>query len=154
MKHRIKTLFLIMFASAIAYTTQAQTSSFLDSGNIELDSKDSPDTTGIQRCKDNSQAMSACRSFIKGFIQGALLTDAAIIKSIEKTESSYAERAIRTRLGNRSSPTALAGFCLPNDRTLLELAEETLGHVKNAKRNSAELAEKVYASLKVDYKCE
>ncbi len=105
-------------------------------------------------CLDDDITMKDCLSFIKGFLQGALLTDTAIIKSIKEAEPSYAERAFRTRLGKRSSPTALAGFCLPEDRSILDIAEETLDHVKGSERNSAELAKNVYSSLKKDYPCE
>jgi len=150
MKCRTNALMLILFSLAILGAAEAQDK---QSTIIEIDTK--TDETEVQRCVDNPQAMAACRSFIKGFIQGALLTDAAIIKSIEQTEPTFSERALKTRLGSRltDSPTELAGFCLPEGRSILELAEETLDHVKEAERNSAELAKKVYASLKTDYAC-
>lgn len=153
MKHRIIALALIIFALAVVGAAEAKQEKKFESKIIEIDSNE---TSGTQRCQDNKQAMTACRSFIKGFIQGALLTDTAIIQSIKQTSPTYAERAIRTRLGNREnrSPTELAGFCLPAERTILELAEETLDHVKTAERNSVQLAEKVYASLKTDYPCD
>jgi hypothetical protein len=79
----------------------------------------------------------------------------AIIKSIDESEPTLAERAFKTRLGTRaSSPTALAGFCLPEQRTVLDIAEETLNHVKDSERNSVQLASNVYRSLKTDYPCE
>ena len=106
------------------------------------------------RCSDDAEAMEDCLSFIKGFLQGALLTDTAIIKSIDAAEPTLAERAFKTRLGTRAtSPTALAGFCLPERRTVLDIAEETLDHVKGSERNSAQLASNVYSSLKTDYPC-
>jgi hypothetical protein len=155
MTYRTIALGLMLFAIAGVGATQAQDTQSAKSVIIEIDAKDS-ESSGVQRCADNPQAMSACRSFIKGFIQGALLTDAAIINTIEKSESSYAGRAFKTRLRGRENrtATALAGFCLPEDRTILSIAEETLDHVKNAERNSAELAKRVYQSLKVDYRCE
>jgi hypothetical protein len=107
------------------------------------------------RCLDDDEAMEDCLSFIKGFLQGALLTDTAIIKSIDDAEPTLAERAFKTRLGTRAtSPTALAGFCLPERRTVLDIAEETLDHVKGSERNSVQLASNVYSSLKTDYPCE
>lgn len=107
------------------------------------------------RCSDDTDAMEDCLSFIKGFLQGAILTDTAIIKSIDESEPTLAERAFKTRLGTRaSSPTALAGFCLPEQRTVLDIAEETLDHVKDSERNSVQLASNVYRSLKTDYPCE
>ena len=132
----------LITASSIG-TTQAQQSDVLNSTS-----------SGEQKCLDSAKAMAACHSFIEGFLQGALITDAAIIESIGTTKQSYAERAMRTRLDKRSTdPTALAGFCLPANRSILELTDETLAHVKASKRNSAELAKNVYNSLKIDYPC-
>jgi len=155
MKYRLAALAFAVFALAILGAVEAKEGRPLTSKITGLDSDDSR-TAQILKCKDDSQSMSACRSFIKGFIQGALLTDAAIIESITLAETTYAERALRTRLGNRGgrSATELAGFCLPAHRTILELAEETLEHVKNAERNSEQLAKKVYQSLKIDYPCD
>lgn len=137
MKKHTLALVLILFTPAVIGAAEDKT----------IDSRK-------QHCSDSEETMSACRSFIKGFLQGALLTDTAIINSIEKTEPGFAERAFRTRIGSRySSPTALAGFCLPDDRSILELAEETLDHVKASERNSNELAKNVYKSLRTDYSC-
>lgn len=109
-----------------------------------------------QHCDDSSDTMDACLSFIKGFLQGALLTDTAIIQSIEAQQAnkSFSQRALKTRLGrNSDSPTSLAGFCLPPERTILDLAQETLDHVSHSERNSLELAQNVYQSLQTDYPC-
>jgi len=156
MRKRILTLTLIIFALAVvgaAEALQAERKA-LQSKVVAIDVDDNIGG-GKQECAQDDETMDACRSFIKGFLQGALLTDTAIIESIEDNESSYSERALRTRLGKRSSsPTALAGFCLPADRTILELAQETLDHVKYSERNSVELAQNVYKSLKVDYPCD
>jgi len=154
MKNQYKTLLFVLFVSVFISTAKAQDNQTFQSKIIEIDTIDE-DISNDQRCDDNAQAMSACRSFIKGFIQGALLTDAAIITSIETSESSFAERAFKTRVGSRfnQSPTALAGFCLPEDRTVLDLVEETLEHIKDAERDSVELAKRVYESLKIDYQC-
>lgn len=155
MKYRNIAIGLMLLAITVVGVAQAQENQSLKSKVVEIDAKDSAGS-GVQRCADNPQAMSACRSFIKGFIQGALLTDAAIINSIEESEPTYAERAFKTRLRGRVNlaPTALAGFCLPEDRSILDITEETLDHVNDAERNSAELARRVYQSLKVDYRCE
>lgn len=146
-------VFLFYFACLVSSTLVLAQSADIKSKIIAIDSTE-PTINGKRLCLDNVEAMSACRSFIKGFLQGALLTDTAIIESIEKAEPSFSSRAIRTRIGSRSSaPTELAGFCLPADRTIFQIAEETLDHVKSSERNSVELAENVYQSLKKDYPC-
>lgn len=109
-----------------------------------------------QHCDDTPETLDACRSFIKGFLQGALLTDTAILESMysDNNASSFTERAIKTRISQRAEPpTTLAGFCLPANRTILDLANETLDHVKHSERNSKDLAQNVYNSLKKDYPC-
>ena len=58
-------------------------------------------TTSLELCSKNAETMLSCRSFISGFLQGALLTDVAIIDSINSNKQSFTERAIRTRLGKR-----------------------------------------------------
>ncbi len=106
-------------------------------------------------CSESPENMDTCQSFILGFLKGALLTDIAIIKSLdEEAKETFAERAIKTRLNKRGeSPTALAGFCLPENKTLVEISDETLEHVKTAPVDSHELARAVYHSLKKDYPC-
>lgn len=106
-------------------------------------------------CAETPENMDTCQSFILGFLKGALLTDIAIIKSLdEQAKETFAERAIKTRLNKRNeSPTALAGFCLPEKKTLIEISEETLDNVKTAPVDSHELARAVYNSLKKDYPC-
>lgn len=153
MKKRILALTMSIFALTSIGTAQALQPTTLKSKIVAIDA-DETSASDKQQCSDSDETMSACRSFIKGFLQGALLTDTAILESIKSNEPSFAERAIRTRLGKRpSSPTELAGFCLPAGRSILELAEETLDHVKASERNSAELAKNVYNSLKIDYPC-
>ena len=90
MKIRIAILFYLILSLAVVGAVEAQEGASINSKIIEIDSRSGTDNKA-QKCEDNSYAMSACRSFIKGFIQGALLTDTAIIKSLEATEPSFAE---------------------------------------------------------------
>lgn len=111
MKMRILVIAMIVFALAVVGTADAQQPINYTSKIVAIDSNE-PTESGKHLCLDSAETMSACRSFIKGFLKGALLTDTAIIKSIEVVEPTYAERAIRTRFGKRpSSPTELACFC-------------------------------------------
>ncbi len=154
LKTRLIALSLIILSLAvlgIAEASEAQA----NEANVVINAP-GEDDLAKQHCEDSKEAMSACRSFIKGFLQGALLTDAAILENIEaaKDRSTFKQRALKTRVSGRSSsPTELAGFCLPVQRTILDLANETLDHVKQSKLNSRELAKSVYASLKTDFPC-
>jgi hypothetical protein len=106
-------------------------------------------------CLDDEATMADCLSFIKGFLQGALLTDTAIIKSITKSEPVLAERTFAIGADKTaSSVTALAGFCLPEGKSVLAIADETLEQVSGSERNSAQLAKDVYNSLKKAYPCQ
>lgn len=153
MKTATQTLFVTFLAFAAIATVNAEELLLTESKLVEMDGVTLTGSTK-QHCLDDEKTMAACRSFIKGFLQGALLTDSAIIASLEKKEPTFSERAIRTRVGNKvAPPTALAGFCLPANRSILELAEITLDHVKKSERNSVELAKNVYKTLKTDYPC-
>lgn len=107
-------------------------------------------------CMDSEETRNSCKSFITGFLQGALLTDEAIITTIHQNanESSFKDRALRTRLGNdKTPPTLLAGFCLPSEHSVSEIAAKTLEHVSNSEPNSDQLAIDVYNTLKNKYAC-
>ena len=82
------------------------------------------------------------------------MTDTATIDSYEGDERSFSKRAMRTRLSTReNAPTEKTGFCLPSNRAITSLVEETLGNVKTSPEISAELAQNVYHFLKKDYPC-
>ena len=146
-------LLLVIFSLCLLNSVKAERS-LNETVEAQLLAEKGQTVTSRVLCSENDTTMSSCRSFITGFLQGALLTDTAIIDSYEKNEQSFSKRAMRTRLGNRGdTPTARAGFCLPSNRTINSLVEETLGHVKASPQNSAELAQNVYQSLKKDYPC-
>lgn len=154
MKNRFIALLFVIFCLAVVGIAEATEDKLSTSEAVRFDiekasiSKDS-------NCSDNSHTMFICSSFIEGFIQGALLTDAAIIKSIEDTEPTFTERAFKTRLESGASRpvTELAGFCLPEKRSVKEITEETLEQVKHSKVDAPKLAENVYDLLKSEYRC-
>ncbi|RLQ22261.1 hypothetical protein DWB85_08215 [Seongchinamella sediminis] len=59
-----------------------------------------------------------CSSYIRGFIDGAVVTDDRILRDLAQDEDNLdalTERALRTRMPGRSShypPGSLTGFCL------------------------------------------
>ena len=99
-----------------------------------------------------------CRHYIAGFLDGALLTDTAIITSIEQSQvSDFLARAYRTRVGNtrrqKPPPTFLAEFCLPPGVSIddaarqVHLAMRPLGE-------DASLQEHVYETVRQVFPCE
>ena len=106
-------------------------------------------------------AADACRFYIAGFLDGALLTDTAIISSLSAVEpgadsgsSDFLSRAYRTRVGEfRDNPpaTALAEFCLPPDMTIDAAAEALLPLLQSDAGST--LQEIVYAAVKARFPC-
>ena len=103
-----------------------------------------------------------CVRYIQGFIDGAVVTDERVTYNVADEydrEESFAERAIRTRLGSRIDrygPSYYAEFCLGEPVPLAEVArvvivdllalEDLEGH---------ELArDVVYETLRREYPCE
>ncbi len=95
-----------------------------------------------------------CKTYIMGFLQGALLTDQAIIDSLIDSppqRSSFKERALRTRLNSREQPaTERAGFCLPEDVELENVVARIVTRLDAQQVNDASA---VYAAVKTSYPC-
>jgi hypothetical protein len=106
---------------------------------------------------DTSRAV--CHAYIEGFLDGALVTDTAIVKNVGGEEdifSSYTLRALRTRVGQVRAPlpaTFLADFCLPEEvgrsTVVTDLAEE-LAVLNFA---AEPITEAVYRQIKQSYPC-
>lgn len=119
------------------------------------------DTSLMATCVPAAAASDACRFYIAGFLDGALLTDTAIISSLmavepgsDSSSSDYLARAYRTRVGElrgNPPPTALAEFCLPPDLTIDAAAAAVLPLLDSASGNS--LQEIVYAAVKNRFPC-
>lgn len=117
---------------------------------------ENPDHQGY--CFDSDEATLICERFIEGFLEGALLTDAAIMATIEKeqdSEPSFTDRAIKTRIGSRiEQPTELAGFCLPEKYTVHAIAKKILAKIENPQVDSDVLGAATYTTLKTHYRCD
>lgn len=118
------------------FALPAKASSELDSEIYQL----------CQNTDANSNAVTStgCYQYIQGFLQGALITDDAIIKNIESSqfESRFANRAYRTRVGNTrdSIPaTQYAGFCLPNNEIIHEVVINLLLDMQKSLHNHQEV---------------
>ena len=103
----------------------------------------------------NSQGFDeACSRYILGFLEGALLTDAAIIKEIQEQRSSFEDRAFKTRLRNSNlPPTYFAKFCLPESLDKDKIVFDVLQDFKKEGSETQEADSKIYKILKNNYKC-
>ena len=100
-----------------------------------------------------------CRAYIEGFLDGALLTDAAIIQSImdePDARSTFFERAYRTRVGTTRKPlppTYLAKFCLPDSMDSAEIVATLVQHFDEEMLKTQPLKHVLYQTLKDVYSC-
>ncbi len=103
---------------------------------------------------------SVCYEYISGFIDGAIITDSAIIENITKEKkefSSFFQRAYKTRVGGKRKPvppTYYANFCLPEDQSRKMVIEELIHQLDSEIINKQSFKQTLYETLKRVYKCE
>ena len=103
---------------------------------------------------------SVCYEYINGFIDGAVLTDSAIIENLTKEEkqfSSFFERAYKTRVGNtrKTVPaTYFAKFCLPEEQSRKQIIENLIHELDVAVIQQQSFKQTLYDTLKRVYSCE
>lgn len=102
-----------------------------------------------------------CVRYIQGFIDGAVATDERVMQNVARelgAEESFAQRATRTRIGNRLErfgATVYAEYCLGDPVPLKEVVE----HVVEDAQDPALAArfplarELVYEALRTHYPC-
>lgn len=103
-----------------------------------------------------------CVRYIQGFIDGAVATDERVTMNVaaeyDVTEESFAERAIRTRLGSRLErfgPSYYAEFCLGEPVPLAAVVEKVVDTLATAEftpedQNARDM---VYQVLREHYPC-
>jgi hypothetical protein len=103
---------------------------------------------------------STCFQYVKGFLDGALLSDAQIMKNISEDAkgSEFSERAFSTRVGKtRGNPeipdTFFADFCLPDSNASDEVVLKTLEVLKKVKVKSEITAEMIFENVKNEFPC-
>lgn len=101
-------------------------------------------------------AESLCYQYIKGFLDGAVLTDTEIMQTIGELPnmSAFTQRVYRTRVGKTHKPvpdTYLAHFCLPDEIISKEVIMNIIDSVNNGKL-SAEV-DSIYNILKTNFPC-
>lgn len=101
-----------------------------------------------------------CIYYVKGFLDGAVATDARVAENVVaeiEAEETFTERAIRTRVGSRLKdfgPSVYAEFCVgqpdPIADVVLHVVEE-LDRYDDL--DGVQAQEVVYASLRRHYPC-
>jgi hypothetical protein len=105
-------------------------------------------------------ATSTCFQYVKGFLDGALLSDAQIMKNLraDSEGSKFTDRAFNTRVGKTrgqsSIPdTFLADFCLPNSTASDDVVMKVLDALKQVKVKSDISAEMIFENVKREFPC-
>jgi hypothetical protein len=102
---------------------------------------------------------STCFQYVKGFLDGALLSDEQIIKNIGEDESSgFFDRAYKTRVGKiragaKVPNTFLADFCLPETNATNEVVMHVLEALKKIKVKSEMTEQMIYENIKREFPC-
>jgi len=102
-----------------------------------------------------------CVRYVQGFIDGAVATDARVLENIATEfdeEETFAERAIRSRIGsriNRRGPTVYADFCLGEPDSLEKVVEKVVDDLANRKVLDEDLLARdaVFSTLRREYPC-
>ncbi|MGE0623661.1 MAG: Rap1a/Tai family immunity protein [Pseudomonadales bacterium] len=112
---------------------------------------------GLLAACDDPASTPECRYYVVGFLDGALLTDTAIVDSLAKTETSaFFERAYRTRVGTMRGPvpaTALAEFCLPEGLSVDAAADRVVQAIAASRSTAPSLQDAVYTTVKRLFPC-
>ena len=101
----------------------------------------------------------ACNAYIEGFLDGALVTDAAIVESMSGDQDSTSEffkRAYQTRVSSQRlnlPPTALAHFCLPENESRAEVVETIAAGLLAREDDGRQISDVLYGILLSKYPC-
>jgi hypothetical protein len=112
-----------------------------------------------QACIDrqaSSQQQRICEGYIAGFLEGALLTDSAIVNNFLDEKSSFFQRAYRTRAIRGKDvlpPTYLAQFCLPTSSTA-EQTTQIMAALDDQALQQKPLQHVVYETVRKLYPCQ
>ena len=101
----------------------------------------------------------ACSAYIEGFLDGALVTDAAIVESMsgdQHTTSDYLKRAYQTRVSSQRlnlPPTALAHFCLPENESRADVVETIAADLLAREDDGKPISDVLFGILQSKYPC-
>lgn len=99
-----------------------------------------------------------CYQYIRGFLEGAVITDTQIMRELAKTnsKSDFAQRAIRTRVGKTratDADTYLANFCLPDTRISQEMINKVAANLVIPVNTQQDIGPRIYQAVKQVYPC-
>ena len=101
-----------------------------------------------------------CHAYIEGFLDGAVITDTAVIASVGEgapEESDYLKRAYMTRMGSynpKLPATALAHFCLPQGMERKQVVETLATAIALDESAAEDVSIALYNVLQASFPCE
>ena len=101
-----------------------------------------------------------CHAYIEGFLDGAVITDTAVIASVGEgapEESDYLKRAYMTRMGSynpKLPATALAHFCLPQGMERKQVVETLATAIALDESAAEDVSFSLYNVLQASFPCE
>lgn len=101
-----------------------------------------------------------CHAYIEGFLDGAVITDTAVIASVGEgapEESDYLKRAYMTRMGSynpKLPATALAHFCLPQGVERKQVVETLATAIALDESAAEDVSIALYNVLQASFPCE
>lgn len=101
-----------------------------------------------------------CHAYIEGFLDGAVITDTAVIASVGEgapEESDYLKRAYMTRMGSynpKLPATALAHFCLPQGMERKQVVETIATAIALDESAAEDVSIALYNVLQASFPCE
>jgi len=149
-QHTKKTSFAVALLVGSFYAVAAS------GWNDHVVSACNPDKSG-----EASTESMVCAAYIEGFLDGAIVTDAAVVESLTSTPtatSDYLKRAYSTRVGwerGKLPATALAHFCLPEETARADVVSAIVTALEaSGSRDSGDVATSVYNILSANYPCQ
>lgn len=109
--------------------------------------------------RPDAGASRLCLIYIKGFLDGAIATDARVaenvVNEVERDET-FSERAFRTRVSRRLrefGPSVYAEFCVGTPVPVAEVVEHVVRQFDGLKNEALDARSFVYAALRENYPC-
>jgi hypothetical protein len=96
----------------------------------------------------------SCSTYINGFLDGALVTDANNADELKDVANSgFMERALRTRLGERATEQSFLHFCVPKAMAKAEVIETLAPYLSKTIADADQLKSSIFQGLKQEFPC-
>lgn len=107
----------------------------------------------------SAEEKAICQAYMEGFLDGAIITDTAMIQPVTEADSdksSFFKRAYATRVGSSSRTlpaTTLAHFCLPDGMERTQVVSAITNAIPGEPQPGSDVAQSLYNILKASYPC-